>query len=921
MSKVLITADIHMKQWARYNKTENFRLEQFIKLAELMRDVCRKNSAKHVVIAGDLLDELSPPPIVYHYLHRFLSILAEVSTVYIVSGNHDMSKNVYDKRNAYYPVLKDSNFGSRVEYLHDEFRTVGGKQFYFRGWEPSLRPFPDCDVLITHAYIGGGVLPTGLKIKEGDKINGKYGIAFIGDIHLHQVIGKAVVPGTPLQNSYSDSANTGFILFDTDTFEWEHVSTAGDSRFLRFRYSDDAEDIEKECYDALDYRGDGTDDIVVHPDKLLEKHNIVYRERGIERPALSFDIKSVGSISVGDILNELVKDFPYKDALMACIGQEGRALESFIHQELKAALKDIEVTNFKSIESLKLDFTDLKKLTIITGQNGVGKSTLLQSIIWALTGKSPADADDVIQSGKQYCEVKLRIDYQGRRYYIERSRGSKFEFVVKSCNIAAGADNTDSGEHFVTASSKAELQERLEETLPIIKKLHLLYLNQSRDGFLSELNDAARVSLMSELSGQSVVAEMSDKVDRFVAGLKNDSDSEDAKYSDARNRLSALKNQYDDKIADPTDEINGINAEIAGLDAEIAKLTKRKTEIADEKRKAFEAVEADLREKIQKVEDKKSKTLIEQTETDKDIAAYDNIARRKTSWVCHVCKTVIKATDITEEAIEDAKRKLVELNAKKDEIFKKRDEQIALIAKANTVLKNARAKMQDGIAEASKECDDQIGKKTTERNAVRNRLNERMELLGRYKKNLEIKDAVAAMEGKSALLQKSAEAAKEKFTAFKKINSTVFGDDGLMSAAILERIATAINNDPEVKILTAKKLKNGKLRPTLDLELKVNNVFQPYSRMSGGERLRVDLWFLNKMVGLISGMGFLLCDESLKYADPINAEKMLQSLLDSDIKNVLLTYHGVVPGMVLESPDVSFMQVSKLGGDSVYSLA
>jgi len=195
-----------------------------------------------------------------------------------------------------------------------------------------------------------------------------------------------------------------------------------------------------------------------------------------------------------------------------------------------------------------------------------------------------------------------------------------------------------------------------------------------------------------------------------------------------------------------------------------------------------------------------------------------------------------------------------------------------------------------------------------------------MEQSGWYKKNQEIKKAIVELDANLNVRQAARDASKEKFTTYKKLNSAVFGDDGLMSAAILERVATAINNDPEVKILTTKTLKNGKLRPTLDLELMVNGVYQPYARMSGGERLRVDIWFLNKMVSLISGMAFLLCDESLKYADPVNAEKMLQNLIDADIKNVLLTYHGIIPPLVAEHPDVSLMQASKAGGNSMYTV-
>lgn len=914
MSRVLVTADIHMKAWARYNKTENFRLEQFIKFAELMRDTCYQRSADTVIIAGDLLDELSPQPIVYQYLHKFLKILSEAAKVYIISGNHDMSKNIYDKQNAYYPVLKDSNFGDRVEYLHDEFRIIGGRRFYFRGWEPALRPFPDTDVLITHAYIGGGVLPSGLKIKDGDHINGKYKTAFIGDIHKHQTIGQVIVPGCPVQNSFSDDPNTGFIFFDTDTFKWEHVSTADDGRFLRFRYDDNDEDIQMEIRAVTEHDLQDPADARSASDKLFEKYNIVYRQREVKDKAKPFEIKNIGAISITDILNELIKDFQYKDELLGVIGQGSHALESFIQQELKVTLKDIEIVNFKSIAYFKMEFASLNKLTLITGQNGAGKSTFLQALMWALTGESPSEVDDVIQSGKTYCEVKLSVEYQNNKIYIERSRGSKFEFKVKTTS-------SDDAGRWVASSSKADLQKHLENMLPIVTKLHLLYLNQSRDGFLSELNDAARVSLMSELSGQSVVAGLTVNVEEHVAKLKSKSDAEDAKYNELHSKLTALQSQLDDAVTDPSNEIAALDKDINCIKSDKLGLINDRSELADALRKEFEAVETDIRGKVKKVEEQQRILAVEFAGLSKDITAYENIRNKKLSWVCPTCKTVKTATDITEKDIEDAKEKLSELYVKRGDINKKKMEYDSLVGTANAKLNSARATLQKKIAEAVKTIDAGINGKELEEARIRSKLNGLMEQMGRFKKNLEIKDTITALESKLVARQGFRDAAKEKFTAFKKLGATVFGDDGLMSAAILERIATAINNDPEVKILTTKRLKNGKLKPTLNLELKVNNEFLPYNLLSGGERLRVDVWFLNRMVALVSGISFMALDETLKYADPVNAEKMLQNLIDADIKNIFLVYHGVVPAMLTEHPDVSFMQVSKIGGDSVYNVS
>jgi len=916
---VLITADLHIKQYAHYNREPNSRLNQFIDLARMMRQSCEEHNVDTVIIAGDLLDAYCPPPIVYQTLHEFLSILSkEVGHIYIISGNHDAPKSGYDARNIYYPILaKTSN--SIIEVLHDEYRVIGGKQFYFRGWEPELRPFPKADVIITHAYINGASLPNGLKINGDNNVEGSYTLAFAGDIHKHQVIknsngSQVICVGCPIQNSFADDPCTGYIVLEPETMSWRQISTAEDSRFLRFRYDDNDGDIQMEIRAVTEHDLQSETDPRSDVDKLFENYNIVYKQREVKDAAKPFEIKNIGALNINDILNELIKDFQYKNELLGVIGRNNRSLESFIQQELKVTLKDIEITDFKSIAYFKLDFTTLNKLTLITGQNGAGKSTFLQALVWAMTGESPSEVDDVIQSGKTYCEVKLNVEYQNNNIYIERSRGSKFEFKAR-------VDSPSMTGQWIAASSKADLQKRLEEVLPIIKKLHLLYLNQSRDGFLSELNDAARVSLMSELSGQSIVADMTRNVEEHVAGLKTVSDKSEAKYNENANKLAALKSQFDGTLTDPSDEIALLNTCINDIGSDKLNLTNSKLKTAEAIRQGFEAKETAVRDAVKSVESKQNLLFIELNEINKDITAYENIKNKKLTWVCHVCKSVIKATDITEADIEDAKAKLSELFAKREEISKRKAEYEIQISNAHAKLNSARAELSAKIAEAVKPVDVELAKKSAEEAQARSRLNGLMEQMGRFKKNREIKKATEALEATLADDGIVRDSDKQHYAEFKKMANSVFGDDGLLSAAILEKIATAINNDPEVKILTTKRLKNGKLKPTLDLELKVNGVFEPYARLSGGEKLRTDVWFLNRMVALVSGISFMALDETLKYADAVNAEKMFQNLIDADIRNIFLTYHGVIPPMVAEHSDVSFMQVTKDGGDSVYTIA
>lgn len=901
--KILITADVHIKNYTKYNKTENFRLNQFIKLAELINDTCIKKDCQHIIIAGDLLDEYKPEPIVYQTLYRFLEIITRNAKVYLIHGNHDCSKGSYSDGNTYYPILNKKNLN--VDFIHDDYRNIDGKVFYFRGWEPSMRGFPEANVIITHAYISGASLPNGLKVKDGDGLTcDLFDYCFVGDIHKHQSFkvgsGEVVIPGTPIQNSYSDDPETGFILFDTDG-SWERISTKENPDFLKFQYEDSKK--VKECLkESKKLAKDGKTVEQV----MLEEFNIVCKERPTKDITKTFDIKSIDSVNLNEILDELIKDFPYRDDLLKCFGKNKKALESFINQELKVALYHIKITNFKSIEDYELNFTELGKLTLITGSNGVGKTTLLEAIMWAFTGNSASDIDDVVQSGKKYCEVDLTVNYGGSVIRINRSRGSKFEFHVYH-------DGTE-----ITESGKAELQKKLEQILPVINKLHLLYFNQSRDGLLSELNDASRVSLISELSGQSVVAELSEDVEELLEAVKEDSKQTENNFNLVESKLNGLKGVYQE-VENPSPKVEIVNSQLSKLledreqkIQEIRKIAKTITEELEEDDKA----NAD---RIQAANTKIAEIELKNKELTQKKQYQDKIINKKLQWNCPTCNTLITAKDFTQEDRDNAVKEAEGLTAEIQRCLEVIAKLKALRDQVAQTQVKKKIELKDRIAEATKELAEEVEQSKQAEASLRETLSSLMVEMGVFKKSQEIKTSIKDLQAKHAVLKEATEEAKAKYSAFKKINSDVFGMDGLLSAAVLERLAKVINTDENVRITTTRVLKNGKVKPDLSMAMKdINGHYQPYNRTSGGEKLLLDFYLLKAVINMVGGIGFWIGDESFKYASPDTAEKMFEMLLQSNIQNAFVVYHGEIPSSVKESDDLTYLNVSKKAGYSLY---
>lgn len=73
-------------------------------------------------------------------------------------------------------------------------------------------------------------------------------------------------------------------------------------------------------------------------------------------------------------------------------------------------IKGLQLTNFRNYSDLELAFT--KKPTVLIGENGAGKSNILEAIYLLSTSKSPrvVEETDLIKGGESYCLVKGQIE-------------------------------------------------------------------------------------------------------------------------------------------------------------------------------------------------------------------------------------------------------------------------------------------------------------------------------------------------------------------------------------------------------------------------------------------------------------------------------------------------------------------------------
>lgn len=83
---------------------------------------------------------------------------------------------------------------------------------------------------------------------------------------------------------------------------------------------------------------------------------------------------------------------------------------------------EIDLKNFLAYaDPDPLDLTGID-VAVLSGENGAGKSSVLDAITWALWGKARAPVDELIREGQSDMHVQLIFESQGERYLVLRKR-------------------------------------------------------------------------------------------------------------------------------------------------------------------------------------------------------------------------------------------------------------------------------------------------------------------------------------------------------------------------------------------------------------------------------------------------------------------------------------------------------------------
>ena len=200
-------------------------------------------------------------------------------------------------------------------------------------------------------------------------------------------------------------------------------------------------------------------------------------------------------------------------------------------------IKDITIRNFRSIYGeLYLDFNDLQGLIKLSGVIGSGKTTIGESILYALYGKVKEHKNPSLVSWhvkNSECSVELNLISKNKEINIKRSLTAPLEVKVDG--------------KLLIASNKRDTQEILEEEyydVPrlAVEKMCIISFNAFKNS-LANMNPGETRQFLDDIFGFKTFTEYNDQIIIERKWQITENTQLNTILNETRNQIDNLKNK------------------------------------------------------------------------------------------------------------------------------------------------------------------------------------------------------------------------------------------------------------------------------------------------------------------------------------------------------------------------------------------
>ena len=211
----------------------------------------------------------------------------------------------------------------------------------------------------------------------------------------------------------------------------------------------------------------------------------------------------------------------------------------------------LKISGFLSYQKpVELNFESFS-LACITGQNGAGKSSLLDAITWAIFGQARKRDDSLVNLQSDAAEVIYTFDYEGNRYRIQRAmprnKRKTLEFQIYDDGLWRP----------LTEATMRETQERIQKTLRLDYDtfINAAFFLQGKADQFTQQNAGKRKEVLSNILGLEIwevyktrAAESRRKISQEIQAIDGriaEIDEELAEEAPRKEKLKSLENELD----------------------------------------------------------------------------------------------------------------------------------------------------------------------------------------------------------------------------------------------------------------------------------------------------------------------------------------------------------------------------------------
>jgi exonuclease SbcC len=218
----------------------------------------------------------------------------------------------------------------------------------------------------------------------------------------------------------------------------------------------------------------------------------------------------------------------------------------------------LRLYNFMSYgeEVPQLDFSQITT-ACLTGDNGHGKSALLDAMTWVLWGQTRAkNLDDVVRLGQREMEVEFEFDLEGQRYRVLRKRSLRTKAGQSSLELQ-GFDPATNCYQAISGNSIRETEAKIVQLLHMNYDtfINSVFVLQGRADEFTTRRPGERKRILAEILGLSL-------------------------FDDLEARARAHRNELDQEVRMLNMRLEELQEEVARKDELAAAVTTQQEELA-----------------------------------------------------------------------------------------------------------------------------------------------------------------------------------------------------------------------------------------------------------------------------------------------------------------------------------------------------